>query len=79
MSNGIITPEQFEKVVETDVKLNILFGTITSHIERIDKRFEAGNQRFKKLENRKIIDKIWAAGGGIVGGALAAVGVKWGG
>ena len=58
---------------------NILFGTITSHIERIDKRFEAGNKRFKKLENRKLVDKLWAAAGGVVGGILATLGIKWGG
>lgn len=79
MSNGIITPEQFEKVVEVDVKLNILFGTISSHIKRIDSQFEAGNQRFKKLENRKIIDKLWAAAGGVIGGILATLGIKLGG
>ena len=78
MPNGIISKEEFEKITQTDIKLNILFGTIVSYTDRIDARFEAGNQRFKKLENRKLIDKVYATIGGVIGGILATFGIKWG-
>lgn len=78
MPDGIIDIEDFEKNKDTDWKLNVLFKTIVSYTEKIDARFEAGNQRFKKIENRKLVDKVWAGAGGIIGGALAALGIKWG-
>ena len=78
MPNGIIEIEEFEKLDNVDVKLNILFKTLTVYTQRIDARFELGNQRFKKIENRKIVDKVWAGAGGIIGGALAALGIKYG-
>ena len=78
MPNGIIEIEEFERLDNVDVKLNILFKTLVSYMSRIDARFELGAVRFKKLENRKIIDKAWAGAGGIIGGALAAFGIKYG-
>ena len=78
MSDGLIEIEEFERIKDTEVKLNILFKTIISHIGEIDRRFEAGNHRFKKLENRKLIDRFYAGVGGIVGGTIAALGLKWG-
>ena len=78
MPNGIIKLKEFEQIKDTDIKLNILFGTIVCHIEEIEKRFEKGRERFEKLENRKVVDKLWAGAGGVVGGALAALGIKWG-
>ncbi len=35
------------------------------------------NGRVSKLEKRPLIDKCFSFAGGIIGGALAAVGVKW--
>lgn len=78
MPNGIIDIEDFEKNSDVDWKLNVLFKTITHYIEKIDERFEAGNDRFKKLENRKLIDTTYAALGGAISGALGALGIKWG-
>ncbi len=78
MPNGKIEIEEFERLTDTDVKLNILYKTIVSYIEEINKRFELGNVRFRKLENRKLVDKVWAGAGGIVGGIIAALGMKWG-
>jgi len=40
----------------------------------MDKRFEAGSQRFKKLENRKKINTAASFGGGVVGGIIAIIG-----
>ena len=37
------------------------------------------NRRLKDVECRPFRDKCWAFAGGIVGGALAAFGVKWSG
>ena len=37
------------------------------------------NTRLEKLEKRPIIDKIYAFGGGLIGGALAFLGIKVGG
>ena len=71
MSNGTIDIEEFEKIQDTEIKLNILFKTIVSDIKRMDARFEAGNTRFKKLENRKLVDRGYSFIGGIIGGAVA--------
>ena len=48
-------------------------------ITKIDDRFEKGQERFKKMENRKLIDTTYAAIGGAISGALGALGIKWGG
>ena len=77
MPNGIIDIEDFEKNKDTDWKLNVLFKTIVSYTERIDKRFEAGNNRFAKLEKRKLVDKAYSFAGGIIGGIVAALSIKW--
>ena len=79
MSNGTIDIENFEKIESTEVKLNILFKTIVSYTEKIDNRFEAGNIRFKKLENRKLVDKGFSFIGGIIGGIIAIFtkGIFW--
>ena len=78
MPNGMIEIEEFEKVADNDVKLNILFKTLVCHIDKIDKRFEVGNEKFKKLESRRLTDKIWSGVGGVIGGFLASLGMKWG-
>ena len=43
-------------------------------IEKMDKRFEVGSQRFRKLENRKRLNTTASFGGGIIGGIIAIVG-----
>ena len=77
MSNVKIDIEEFEEL-PIGTKLDVLFKTITSHMGEIDRRFEAGNQRFKRLENRKLIDRLYSGIGGIIGGVIAALGLKWG-
>lgn len=77
MPNGIIKVKAFERIKEVDVKLNILFETMTYHMEKIDKRFEAGSERFKKLENRKLVDRTWATIAGAITGFAASLGIKW--
>ncbi len=37
------------------------------------------DQRLKKLERRPIVDKCYSFLGGILGGAAAALGIKYGG
>jgi len=77
MPNGIIDIEDFEKNKDTDWKLNVLFKTIVSYAEKIDKRFELGNIRFAKLEKRKLVDRVYSFAGGIIGGVLATLSIKW--
>lgn len=36
-------------------------------------------QRVKKLEDRKLWDSAKSFAGGVIGGALAVLGIKWGG
>jgi len=77
MPNGIIDIEDFEKNKDTDWKLNVLFKTIVSYTEKIDKRFESENIRFAKLEKRKLVDRVYSFAGGIIGGVLATLSIKW--
>ena len=77
MPNGIIDIEDFEKNKDTDWKLNVLFKTIVSYAEKIDKRFELGNIRFAKLEKRRLVDRAYSFAGGIIGGVLATLSIKW--
>jgi len=72
--------EQF-KEEDTDTKLNLLFGAVvhqteilTNHIDYTKERLEKGNERFKKLENRKRINTAASFGGGVIGGIIAIVG-----
>ena len=72
--------EQF-KEEDTDTKLNLLFGAVvhqteilTNHIDYTKERLEKGNERFKKLENRKRLNTAASFGGGIIGGIIAIVG-----
>jgi len=39
----------------------------------MDKRFEVGSQRFRKLENRKRLNTAASFGGGVIGGIIAIV------
>jgi len=69
MANGymIITEKDWEEATEKQ-KSWMMFNTIQS----MDKRL-------KKLEKRPIMDKVTSFAGGIVGGALAYLGIKIGG
>lgn len=45
----------------------------------IFKTLKSLDNRMQKLEKRPLIDKAFAFTGGVVGGALASFGIKWGG
>jgi len=66
MSNGymIITEKDWEKATEKQ-RGWMLFNTI-----------QQMELRLKKLERKPIIDKVYAFAGGIIGGALAYLGIK---
>ncbi len=64
MANLHIELEEFEKM-ETDDKLNTLYKAVVHYQGGAEKRLE-------KLENGKFIDKLWAGGGGVVGGVLVS-------
>ena len=84
MPDGIkVRREDFDKLIKGDIVLGlgVLYETqlemqefFKETIEKMDKRFEAGSQRFKKLENRKKINTAASFGGGIIGGIIAIVG-----
>ena len=81
MANVSISEENFEKIPDSDTKLNILFSAIrdctniiAEHIKVTEGRFEMGKERFRKLENRKKVDKMISFCGGVVGGIIAIVG-----
>ena len=83
MSNGVVTPERFASIKDADLKLNILFDTslatqkaLHDNIEESNKRFEAGNKRFQKIEKKalssQIKDKGFSGGMGFIGGFIAS-------
>jgi len=84
VSDGIkVRREDFDKLIKGDIALGlgVLYETqlemqefFKETIEKMDKRFEAGSQRFKKLENRKKINTAASFGGGVVGGIIAIIG-----
>ena len=84
MPNGIkVKRTDFDKLINGDIPLGlgVLYETqlemqefLKETIEKMDKRFEVGSQRFKKLENRKRLNTAASFGGGIVGGIIAIIG-----
>ncbi len=43
------------------------------------KTLKSLDRRMQKLEKRTLIDKGFSFAGGVVGGAFAAIGIKWSG
>ena len=84
MPDGVkVKRADFDKMINGDISLGlgILYETqlemqkfLKETIEKMDKRFEVGSQRFRKLENRKKFNTAASFGGGIIGGIIAIVG-----
>jgi len=84
MPDGVkVKRADFDKMINGDISLGlgILYETqlemqkfLKETIEKMDKRFEVGSQRFRKLENRKKLNTAAGFGGGIIGGIIAVVG-----
>ena len=84
MPNGVkVKRTDFDKMINGDISLGlgVLYETqlemqefLKETIEEMDKRFEAGSQRFRKLENRKRLNTAASFGGGIIGGIIAIIG-----
>ena len=84
MPNGVkVKRTDFDKMINGDIPLGlgVLYETqlemqefLKETIEKMDKRFEAGSQRFRKLENRKKLNTAASFGGGIIGGIIAIIG-----
>ena len=84
MSDGIkVKRTDFDKLINGDIPLGlgVLYETqlemqefLKETIEKMDKRFEAESQRFKKLENGKRLNTAASFGGGIIGGIIAIIG-----
>jgi len=83
MPNGIkVKRTDFDRLIGGDIYLGLglLYETqlemqefLKEAIEKMDKRFEAGSQRFRKLENKKRLNTAASFSGGIVGGIIAIV------
>jgi len=84
MPDGVkVKRADFDKMVNGDIPLGlgVLYETqlemqefLKKTIEKMDRRFETGSQRFKKLENRKRLNIAASFGGGIIGGIIAIIG-----
>jgi len=68
VENGYGRPEETWENMPAEQREWLLFDTLQDM-----------NRRLKDVECRPFKDKCWAFAGGIVGGALAAFGIKWGG
>ena len=68
MSNHMIVNEKDWEIASEEQRSWMVFNTIQSI-----------NTRLEKLEKRPIIDKALSLVGGIIGGALAYIGIKVGG
>ena len=72
MANGVVSKEDFKKLTDTNIKLNILFETILS----VKVNMEGHCKRLKNLEKKKFKDTGYAVGGGFLGGFAAMIS-KW--
>jgi len=70
MANGIISKEDFETIGDTNIKLNILFGTMID----IKNIMHNQDKKIKKIENRPLYDKVSSFAGGVIGGIIAMLG-----
>ena len=88
MPNGIVNRADFDKIEDHNVKLGIVFETIIDtqgilkqNIEETNRRFEAGNKRFRKMEKKAlvshVVDKGISVTSGFVGGFLAILTKPW--
>lgn len=69
MANGfLVVDEKDWKELSPERRDWLLFNTLKSM-----------DARLSKLENRPVIDKCFSFAGGIIGGALAYLGIKLGG
>ena len=83
MPDGIkVKRTDFDKMINGDIPLGlgVLYETqlemqefLKETIEKMDKKFEVGSQRFRKLENRKRLNTAASFGGGVIGGIIAIV------
>ena len=71
---NLIPPEDFEKIADVNVKLNILFSYISDIYCDGEKNFNNYNIRFKKLENRRKMDTTFSGAMGLVGGGIVWLG-----
>lgn len=68
MSNGFLVVEEKEwENADAEQRSWMTFKTL----KNIDLRLQ-------KLERKSLFDKAYATVGGVIGGALAAIGIKWG-
>ena len=76
MPEGIVTKEDFDKIGNTDIKLSILFETVIGIQQDLREHIVITKKRLVLLERTRLSSKIYALAGGIVGGALAWIGVN---
>jgi hypothetical protein len=66
MANGI-SKETF-KGMDIDSKLDVLFDYV-----------QQSSLNIETLKKRPVLDKCFSFAGGVIGGFMAALGLKWGG
>lgn len=71
---NLIPSEEFEKITDMSVKLNILFSYISDIYIESQTHWNNYNIRFKKLENRRKIDTTFSGVMGLVGGGIVWLG-----
>jgi len=64
---NLIPSEEFEKIMDVNVKLNILFSYVSDLYCNSEKRFA-------KLENRRKMDTTFSGVMGLVGGGIVWLG-----
>ena len=62
MSNGM-SLEDFDREESTDAKLRLFYQAFLDMKASNEKRFEAGNKKFKKIERFMFIIKLGSVGG----------------
>ena len=68
-----ISKDDFQKIKDVNLKLDILYGYIDGMNDRVVKLMDAHDQRISKLEKRSKWDKTISAISGFVGGMLAVI------
>ena len=87
MPNGVVNRTDFDKLKDVDVKLGVLFETgiktqkiLQEHMQKTEKRFEAGTKRMEKIEKRALrsglTDKGFSGMMGLIGGFIASY-LRW--
>ena len=68
-----MTPKEFKALVSTDQKLDVIYSALVMQQKHCSLTHEADNERFSKLENRKLKDTGTATLAGTIAGFLGGL------